>query len=96
MTAPTHQEWSCTRKVRHATELVASGEAKRILDQTGRVLDWYECGYCQGWHLTTDRNAPRLKPKSVHRPQEAVRNQIYRARRLAAPYKPRNGRSRAP
>lgn len=56
-----HEYTSCTRKVRYATEVIASGEAA-ALNESGANLSVYGCAYCRGWHLTSHGSAGTVLP----------------------------------
>jgi len=44
--------YTCLRKKYYRSEEIARQVAKRVKEQRGITLYWYECPYCGYWHLT--------------------------------------------
>ncbi len=45
--------WQCGRKKRYRDEHTANQFRKKCEQARGKKLDYYWCGYCKGYHLTS-------------------------------------------
>jgi hypothetical protein len=46
---------TCSAKVMFNTEQSAKAAARKIKKRGGPVMYWYKCPYCQGYHLTKQK-----------------------------------------
>ena len=46
--------WQCGRKKRYRDEHTANYFRKLFERERGKKLDYYWCGYCNGFHLTSN------------------------------------------
>lgn len=46
--------WQCGRKKRYRDEHEANINRKRCEQMRGKKLDYYWCGFCKGFHLTSN------------------------------------------
>lgn len=46
------EEWmQCKRKIRYGRKATAEKAAEHMKRKHGSILEAYECGYCDGWHI---------------------------------------------
>jgi len=58
--------FSCSRKVRYATQSEATRQARKAEKERGVEIRVYFCNFCNGYHLTKQmrRGKRRLKPNN--------------------------------